>query len=71
MCTENMLNIHGGSIHYWIVAIAGDNDREETMKLFLDVKVNQGENYYDDVDTADEAMEDIGDNSAIIDTERF
>ena len=69
---KSMPNIRGSSIHHWIDAIADEKEREETMKMFLDV--NHGVDYsYDDyynVDSADEAMEDV-ENSEIVDTEQF
>ena len=69
---KSMPNIRGSSIHHWIDAIADEKEREETMKLFLDV--NHGVDFYDDyynVDWADEAMEDMEANSYNVDTYQF
>ena len=67
-----MPNIRSGSIHHWIDAIADEKEREETMKLFLDV--NHGVDFCDDyynVDSADEAMEDMEANSYNVDSDQF
>ena len=56
-------------MHHWVDAIADEQEREETMKFFLEV--NNGVNYFDDYDSvefADEAMEDSGYN---VDTGHF